>query len=323
VCFPSKIVTAIKRPTCSAIILNYNHSAYLPSVLNVVLDQTVPFDEIIIVDDASTDNSVELINDRIHDIPQARLVKNPKNLGVVLTLNVGLKEAKGDFVFYISADDNYSPHIVEWCRLVLERYPNSAMISGNVRICNSVTGTERAFFLSFPQETGYYSRQDLSAAAKKRVITFYGGANLIRRDAMIEAGGHLESLKWHADWFVYLLIAYRHPFAVIPHEFTRIRQSSGQYSHACYDWKTQKPVIEAFIRTLKDRYPDEYGFFRTNALLPTYDIETFFLLLLDKTLRHYLTPLLIWRLLTYKSLRMAGRLLPDAMRPSIRRLLRV
>lgn len=317
------MTTFVKIPTISAVLVNYNHSAYLPAALDAALGQTVPFDEIIIIDDGSTDGSVALINKRIHDVPNARLVQNPKNMGVIATLNIGLAQAKGDFIFYMSADDSYSPHIVEWCRPVLERYPDVAMVSGNARICNAEIGTQRAFTLPFPQEIARYTRENLEMEAKKRAFTFYGGGNLIRREAMLKAGGHLAPLEWNADWFIYLLVACRHPFAVVPEEFIRVRQTASQYSHACYDWAKQKPVIEAFIRTLQGSYPDEYGVFRTCALLPTYDIQALFLLLKDKTLRHYLTPLLAWRLLTYKSLRWAGRLLPDALRAKLRQWLRV
>lgn len=312
-----------KPATFSAVILNYNHSQYLLNTLNAAIHQTVPFDEIIVIDDASTDQSAALIQERIREVPHARLIRNPRNLGVIRAGNIGLKEAAGDFICYMSADDGYSPHIVEWCRAALQQYPHVAMISGNTCICNTATGKDRAFTLPFPQEIGCYSRTDIETIAKRRAFTFNIGANVIRRDAILAAGELIPSLQWHSDWFLYLLIARRAPFAVAPHTFARVRQAGDQYSHACFNWATQRPVIEAFIHTLKNGDPEDYAFFRRCSLLPTYDVEALFLFLKDKSLRHYLTPLLCWRLLSYKGLRALSTLCPDKARAGMRAFLRV
>ncbi len=316
-------MTVPKPHTISAVLINYNHSAYIAGALDSALSQTVAFDEIIIIDDCSTDESVAIISERINRFPHARLVRNPHNLGVIQTLNAGMMEASGDYIFFMSADDRYSSQVVEWYQSALAQYPDAAMISGNIRVYNADTGIERAFTLPFEQKVARYERADLERIAHKRSVTFYGGANLMRRDILTAANGHLEPLEWHADWFLYLLIACRYPFVVIPKEFICIRQAKAQYSHACYDWKKQRPVIEAFIRILHDDYPDAYPFFRRSGLLPTYDFQCLLLLLAKKRLRGYLTPLLAWRLLTYKPLRTIGRLLPDNARIKIRLWLRV
>ncbi len=312
-----------KVHTCSAILVNYNHSAYLNDALDVALNQTVSFDEIIIIDDASTDNSVDIINQRIAGIPHARLIQNEKNIGVIASVNKVTLLATGDFVYFMSADDRYSTHIMEWYRDIIATYPDISMISGNASVYNAQTGIERQFPLAFPQKNARYTAQDIDAIAKKHIFTFRGGANIIRREAILQAGGQLPALKWHGDWFLYLLIACRYPFVVIPKNFIRIHQTPDQYSSACFMWEKQRLVIKYFIHILQQNYPREYHFFRNNAMLPTYDTQALFLLLRDKTLRYYLTPLLVWRLLTYKSLRMVGRLLPDTLRARIRRWVRV
>lgn len=310
-------------PRFSSVLLNYNHGAYIARALDGIVNQTVPFDEIIVMDDGSTDDSAAVIEERIRNVPQARLIRNPKNMGVVAAANAGLQAATGDFIFFMSADDDYSPRIVEWCRQALRTYPDVAMVSGHARICNADTGKDRAFALPFPQAEGRYTSRDIEAVARTRNFTFYGGANLIRRDVMIKAGGHLPALQWHADWFLYLVVACRHPFAAVPEEFIRFRQSGAQYSHACHDWSKQERVIAALIATLKNDFPEEYGFFRRCGLLPTYDLQALFLLAWNAALRDYLTPLLAWRLLTYKPLRLVGRLLSDSWRGQARKWLRV
>ena len=140
---------------------------------------------------------------------------------------------------------------------------------------------------------------------------------------MLAAGSFIPALQWHCDWFLYLLIAGRFPFATIPHEFARIRQAGDQYSHACFDWKKQRPVIEAFVHILQNDYPDDYGFFRQCALLPTYDMQALALWAVNPAFRRYLTPLLFWRLLSYKSLRFLSKLCPPKAHAVLRKLVRM
>lgn len=75
-------------PSFATIIPNYNCSACIGDAFDSLLSQTRPFDEILIIDDGSTDNSIAIIEKLIVDIPTARLIRNSQNLGVVATLNL-------------------------------------------------------------------------------------------------------------------------------------------------------------------------------------------------------------------------------------------
>jgi len=66
--------------TYCAIIPNYNDGKSFPAAWAGIAHQSRPFDEIIVVDDASTDNSLEVIEARIRGNPSARLIKNQENL---------------------------------------------------------------------------------------------------------------------------------------------------------------------------------------------------------------------------------------------------
>ncbi len=65
----------------------YNHARYLPQVLESVLTQSVRPLEVLVLDDASTDDSVQVIQQYAARDPLVRLVRNERNLGVVATLN--------------------------------------------------------------------------------------------------------------------------------------------------------------------------------------------------------------------------------------------
>ncbi|HUM84981.1 MAG TPA: glycosyltransferase family 2 protein [Lachnospiraceae bacterium] len=91
----------------AVIISNYNKSGYLRECLNSVLQQTLLPDEIIVVDDCSTDDSREIISEYAGKYNIIRLLFLEKNGGVSNARNMGLKEAGTAYVTFIDSDDFY------------------------------------------------------------------------------------------------------------------------------------------------------------------------------------------------------------------------
>ena len=88
----------------SVIVPFYNAETYIKKCLDVLLGQdfTKPF-EIIMVDDASTDNSRNIV--KMHDFPSLRLYSLSSNSGPAAARNLGLKKAKGEYIFFLDVDD--------------------------------------------------------------------------------------------------------------------------------------------------------------------------------------------------------------------------
>ena len=85
----------------SIIIVSWNGEAYLGSCLNAVLAQTSSDDEVIVVDNGSTDGSVTLVRERY---PRVHLIENGRNLGFAGGCNTGLRAAQGDVLFMVNQD---------------------------------------------------------------------------------------------------------------------------------------------------------------------------------------------------------------------------
>ena len=100
-----------KPITVSVIIPSYNTAKYITKAIKSALDQTLQEIEVIVVDDASQDNSVEIIR-QIKDV-RLKLLINQKNLGVGGARNRALKAAQGKWVAVLDADDWYSPQRLE------------------------------------------------------------------------------------------------------------------------------------------------------------------------------------------------------------------
>jgi succinoglycan biosynthesis protein ExoO len=91
-------------PTVSIIVASHNKGAYVEASIRSALDQG-PIVEVIVVDDASTDDSVAILDGLARDNPRVRLIKLPSNRGGSHCRNIGIREARGEFVVFLDADD--------------------------------------------------------------------------------------------------------------------------------------------------------------------------------------------------------------------------
>jgi glycosyltransferase involved in cell wall biosynthesis len=100
-----------RRPLISVIVASFNYDDYIEHTLRSILDQTEKNLEIVVVDDASTDRSREIIEsfaDR-----RISLFVNDRNLGSSPSYNRGAAAARGDYITYVDADDWISPRKFE------------------------------------------------------------------------------------------------------------------------------------------------------------------------------------------------------------------
>ena len=90
-----------KGPLVSVVITNYNYAQYVGEAIESVLNQTYKNLEIIVIDDGSTDDSLDEI-----DVYQSKIrIVARENRGVVYTRNEGMSLAKGEFICFLDADD--------------------------------------------------------------------------------------------------------------------------------------------------------------------------------------------------------------------------
>lgn len=107
----------MSRPLVTVICLCYNHASFVREAVYSVLDQTYNNIQLILIDDASEDNSVEVIEDLLGEakrrLPEVIFVPKRNNEGNCRAFNEGLKLAKGKYVIDLAADDVLLPERVE------------------------------------------------------------------------------------------------------------------------------------------------------------------------------------------------------------------
>jgi succinoglycan biosynthesis protein ExoO len=111
-----------QNPEVSVIIPAYNTAAYIARSIESALGQTLKNIEVIVVDDASTDNTLEVV--KSFSDARLRVFVNPKNLGAGGTRNRAIEEAKGNWIAVLDSDDWYAPERLE--RLVQLAYQVNA-----------------------------------------------------------------------------------------------------------------------------------------------------------------------------------------------------
>ncbi|MBS5037704.1 MAG: glycosyltransferase family 2 protein [Fusobacterium sp.] len=110
----------MKEIKISVIVPVYNTSKFLEKCLNSIIEQNFKDIEIIIINDCSTDNSLEIINELIKTDSRIILINKEKNEGLSAARNSGIKIAKGEYVLHIDSDDwieqNYFKNMYEYAK---------------------------------------------------------------------------------------------------------------------------------------------------------------------------------------------------------------
>jgi glycosyltransferase involved in cell wall biosynthesis len=117
----------------SVVIPLYNHAAYIETALDSVLRQTSPADEIILVDDGSTDDGAARAERMLAAVPRARVIRQ-RNSGADATINRLIEIAVGDFVAVLNSDDVFAPGKLARCRALIARQPQTNFICGRIGI---------------------------------------------------------------------------------------------------------------------------------------------------------------------------------------------
>lgn len=111
----------------------YNHAEYVCKSIQSVLNQSHDNIQLIIIDDYSSDNSVEVIDNFILNFPKIQFIKNKKNIGLTQSVTNALQYAEGDFFIDLAADDILLPNCIEMQLDAFKKskFPNLAMVYGN------------------------------------------------------------------------------------------------------------------------------------------------------------------------------------------------
>ena len=198
-------------PTLTAVMVNYNHGRFIPHSLGSLLGQFWPADELIVLDDASTDDSASIIEALIAGNPNARFVRNPNNMGCVATMNRGLELARGDYVFFAASDDVFYPSLFQKGMELLTTHPQAALFSARCDVVDE-NGEKGGLFVTPVPKTnaGYISPRASADQLQRADSWFMGNTSIYRRSSLLEEGGFNGELGSLADGFMARVLALKY-----------------------------------------------------------------------------------------------------------------
>lgn len=185
----------------SVVIPLYNKASYIVHTVQSVLSQTYQNFEIVVVDDGSADDGVARLatvqDDRI------RLIKQ-ENQGVSVARNTGVRNASGEYIAFLDADDNWNPEYLLEITKVIERYPQSdifvtgynvLMAGGKIRYSN-------------PDATGAYGEISYWESLKQGYDFVWTSAAVIRKSAILAVDGFKAGEKIGQDLDLWARVAH-------------------------------------------------------------------------------------------------------------------
>lgn len=186
----------------SVLVPAFNHARYLPQCLASLTRQTYAEWECIIVDDGSTDDTTQLGPRLAEADPRVRYVRQP-NRGPSAARNAAIREALGEFIQFLDADDLLEPEKLRVQAQFLRGHADTDIVAGHA-----------AFFEdAAPRQQRAWSRPGIEGQGERALATLVAGnpllisAPLVRRSVFTSVGLFDESLRGNEDWDFWLRCA--------------------------------------------------------------------------------------------------------------------
>ncbi len=239
--------------TISVIIPTYNHAHFLPECLKSVFEQELLPLEVLVVDDASTDNTAEVIASFQQKYPQLVYLKNITNLGPAQSINRALFQAKGDYIVGSAADDFVLPGFFRKGVEFLNKHSNLALCCGDTYHFRDQKPYQFQFLKTLHRnETAVFEPPAVQHLFRTERFSLQSHACMYRRTRMIEVGGFVQDLKSLCDWYLNVCLALKWGFGYIPHPCAAYRLTAGSYANAVSkDSAGRKKVLDCLFGLLE------------------------------------------------------------------------
>lgn len=254
------------RPTLSVVIPNYNDSEFLGDTVGAILQQSWPPDEVVVVDDGSTDSSVELVRALQEAHPSVTLIQNQRNLGVIGAAHVGFAASRGDYLCFAAADDLLLPGFFEAAMNLLIEHPEACGCHGRFADASPDGRPSVPAFTRIRLDSArYYSPAEVVQFIRDGWAAGFLGT-ILSRSSLESVGILSEDLRWYSDWFAMLALALRHGICLLPNQVAVRRPSPASYSSRASGPEWKVPLYNILHRLDSADYADVRAGFLAGAL---------------------------------------------------------
>jgi glycosyltransferase involved in cell wall biosynthesis len=221
----------------SAVIPTFNRRRELAAAIASVLAQTRPVDEIIVVDDGSTDGTWETLQALSRDVQRPRIVLHrQENKGPSAARNAGVRLATGELIAFLDSDDTWLPEKTARQLELFAARPQLGLIGIPI------------------QDAGVFRGRRLVEIGIERLLFrnyFPTPGVMLRREVLAAVGGFAEDMRLCEDYELWLRIAARHPCLLLNEELIHCgggKHPFGESGLSANLWANQRAELEAFRR---------------------------------------------------------------------------
>jgi glycosyltransferase involved in cell wall biosynthesis len=207
------------KSTISAVIPAYNAAQFLRGALVSLFQQTRLPDEVIVVDDCSTDNTAQIVREFQHAGKRITLLSTPKNSGSAIARNLGIQYASGDLIALLDADDLWLPDHLATVAGLLEQFEEPALAFSLTEAFGDNDWSWPLYITAHQPVWCFWECLRRTIVPQMNIVA--------RRSALLAVGGYRPDLRQTQDFDLCLRLSYKYKFICTDRVTTRYRRHPG------------------------------------------------------------------------------------------------
>ncbi len=258
---PSRSLSVTDHPLVSVVIPSYNCAGYVGEAIAGVLSQTYDNYEIIVVDDGSTDDTRKAL------VPYVDTIKYvyQENRGLPAARNTGIREAAGDLIAFLDADDIWYPTKLEMQVQALNNHPEAGLVFADFIDFDDAGVTGNSRFSTWPGVRAWFDRHrvgDSGMACGPMYVDLlqanwlHASSGVVRRDVVSVVGLFDETCRVGEDYDFWVRTAQRYPVVCVNQVLSgyRIRPQSMSASGGSRGEFALRGKLAVLVKHLENKW---------------------------------------------------------------------
>lgn len=256
-------------PQVTIVMPHFNDGERLPCAIESILSQTFTNFELLIIDDASTDESIDILHEYLKQDKRIRVIFNAANKGSIPRFHEGAFLAKSPYIHDMGADDIRYPTFLEEGLNLLQNNPDLGACFTQFH-----WGDEKNKHLEkcgIDNTTLYLEPNDAVQRILEDQLKLSAVSAIYRRDLARQYGSYDPSLTYMADWYLMHQIIFNHPTVVIPKPLCFFRVHDNNYSNvARHNKKCKLATYKRLLQKLECERELRKKFRKSALLMPIF-----------------------------------------------------